>query len=99
MTPSAEDKVGVPMQRTAEDGGAAAETDIDFEASLKALEALVKQMESGELGLEASLAAFERGVKLTRRCQAALKQAELRVQALTAEGEFKDLEVGTLDDG
>ena len=38
--------------------------EIDFEATLKELEELVRRMESGELGLEESLKAFERGVKL-----------------------------------
>lgn len=66
--------------------------DIDFEATLKELENLVKQMESGDLGLEESLAAFERGVKLTRQCQAALKNAELRVRVLTENDEFEDLD-------
>jgi exodeoxyribonuclease VII small subunit len=40
-------------------------------------------METGELSLEASLLAFERGIVLTRECQKALKDAELRVAALT----------------
>ena len=53
---------------------------LNFEA---ALEALVDRMETGELSLEESLKAFERGVVLTRDCQKALKDAELRVQALT----------------
>ncbi len=55
----------------------------DFEGSLDELEALVAQMETGELSLEESLRAFERGVALTRSCQQALKTAELRVQTLT----------------
>jgi exodeoxyribonuclease VII small subunit len=55
----------------------------DFEASLEALEQLVEQMERGEMGLEESLAAYERGVGLYRRCQAALEQAELRVKLLS----------------
>jgi len=59
------------------------EPTVDFEAALAELEALIERMETGELGLEASLEAFERGVALTRECQAALKQAELRVRALT----------------
>ena len=77
----------------------AAEADVDFEAALKSLEDLVKQMESGQLGLEASLAAFERGVALTRQCQAALKQAELRVRTLTEDNELADLDLGSLNDG
>jgi exodeoxyribonuclease VII small subunit len=56
---------------------------LNFEAALEELEKLVEQMETGELSLEASLQAFERGVVLTRECQKALKDAELRVAALT----------------
>lgn len=59
---------------------------IDFEATLEELEALVEKMESGELTLDQSLEAFERGVTLTREAQQALKDAELRVKLLT-EGE------------
>lgn len=54
----------------------------DFEASMQALEELVAKMEAGGLSLEDSLAAYERGVGLYRRCQTALEQAELRVRAL-----------------
>lgn len=55
----------------------------DFETSLDALEQLVEKMEHGEMSLEESLAAYERGVGLYRRCQSALEQAELRVRLLT----------------
>ena len=55
----------------------------DFEASLDQLEQLVDRMEHGEMSLEESLAAYERGVGLYRRCQAALEQAELRVRLLS----------------
>lgn len=55
----------------------------DFETSMDALETLVGQMEAGEMSLEDSLAAYERGVGLYRRCQAALEQAELRVRQLS----------------
>ena len=54
-----------------------------FEHSLDELEQLVEKMEQGEMSLEVSLAAYERGVGLYRRCQAALEQAELRVRLLT----------------
>lgn len=54
-----------------------------FEHSLEALEQLVEQMEAGDLSLEASLSAYERGVGLYRQCQQALEQAELRVRLLT----------------
>ncbi len=66
---------------------------IDFEATLAELEALVEKMESGSLTLEESLVAFERGVKLTRACQSALESAELRVKALSEDGDVFDIEV------
>ena len=50
---------------------------------MQSLEDLVARMESGEMTLEESLAAYERGVGLYRRCQSALEQAELRVRLLT----------------
>lgn len=82
----------------AEDQTLANAAEPDFEASLQALEALVKQMESGELGLEASLQAFEQGVALTRHCQRALQQAALRVQKLSENNELEDLDLGILND-
>ena len=54
----------------------------DFEQSMQALEDLVGRMEAGEMTLEESLAAYERGVGLYRRCQGALEQAELRIRLL-----------------
>ena len=72
--------------------------DVSFEAALAELEGLVEQMETGELSLEASLAAFERGVKLTRHCQAALQAAELKVKVLTESGDLEDLDIDSLDD-
>ena len=49
-------------------------------------------MESGDLTLDESLKAFERGVTLARHCQEELKHAEQRVQVLTAEGELADFD-------
>lgn len=54
----------------------------EFERSLAELEALVERLESGELTLEESLNEFERGVRLSRACQASLKAAELKIEAL-----------------
>lgn len=60
----------------------------DFEKALKELETLVQDMEQGDMELERSLQAFERGVALTRDCQKALSEAEARVKILTRkEGE------------
>lgn len=55
----------------------------NFEHSLEELEQLVERMETGELSLEESLAAYERGVGLYRSCHQALEQAELRVRLLS----------------
>lgn len=49
------------------------------------LEKLVKKMESGDLTLEQSLEAFEKGVKIVRKCQESLTQAEVRVNKLMQE--------------
>lgn len=55
----------------------------DFETALAQLETLVESMEGGEMTLEDSLGAYERGVGLYRRCQQALEDAELRVKLLS----------------
>ena len=62
----------------------------DFEHSMQALEDLVGKMETGDMTLEESLAAYERGVGLYRRCQTALEQAELRVRLLSDPGNPDD---------
>jgi exodeoxyribonuclease VII small subunit len=54
----------------------------DFELAMRDLEELVERLEQGDLPLEESLAAFERGVMLTRACQSALKDAEQKVEIL-----------------
>ena len=56
-----------------------------FEDALNELESLVDTLEQGELTLEQSLAAFERGIKLTRTCQTALSKAEQQVRILSGE--------------
>jgi exodeoxyribonuclease VII small subunit len=54
----------------------------DFEHALGELESLVERMEHGELSLDDSLGAFERGIALYRQCQQALDKAELKVRLL-----------------
>ncbi len=66
---------------------AAAPTDdainaLSFEQALDQLTQLVEKLESGQLSLEDSVAAFETGVKLSRRCEALLDSAEQRLQIL-----------------
>ncbi len=57
----------------------------NFEESLASLEELVTAMEDGNLSLEDSLQAFEKGIRLTRECQSALQKAEQKVQILMVE--------------
>ncbi len=64
----------------------------DFEKALAELEALVARMEQGDQPLEQSLKDFERGVALARQCQAALKEAEQKVQILTRDAGGERLE-------
>lgn len=57
----------------------------DLESTLGELEAIVVKMETGDLSLEDSLKAFEKGIKLTRDCQERLTQAEQQVTTLIEE--------------
>jgi exodeoxyribonuclease VII small subunit len=59
----------------------------NFEASLAALEKVVRELERGDMPLEESLKLFERGVKLSRECQERLNQAERRVETLLRDTE------------
>ncbi len=59
--------------------------DIPFEDALSQLERIVERIESGEVGLEAALAEYERGVSLLKRCREVLKNAEQRVEELSAQ--------------
>jgi len=54
----------------------------NFESSLKELEQIVEQLETGDLPLEHSLELFEQGVKLSRDCQKRLDEAERKVELL-----------------
>ena len=63
-----------------------------FESAMGQLETLVSKMESGDLSLEESLDAFEKGVHLTRFCQDQLQKAELKVQELSSKGEFIEVD-------
>ena len=62
----------------------------DFESAIAELDAIVKQMEEGDLPLDKSLALYERGVTLSRYCQEQLAAAERRIEQLTERGDLKD---------
>ncbi|MEY6431998.1 exodeoxyribonuclease VII small subunit [Thioalkalicoccus limnaeus] len=69
-----------------------------FEESLAELEALVDRLEREDLTLEESLAAYARGVTLTRACQTALETAEHRIRILTEPSVDAPLEPFSTDD-
>ncbi len=55
---------------------------VNLEKSLAELETLVEELESGDLPLDKAMKKFEQGIKLTRNCQTALKDAEQKVEIL-----------------
>jgi exodeoxyribonuclease VII small subunit len=55
---------------------------LKFEAAIADLEQVVERLESGDLSLEDSLAAFEKGVGLVRYCNQKLSEVEKRVELL-----------------
>ena len=54
----------------------------NFEAAMAELDALVEKMEGGDLALEESLAAYQRGAELLKYCERILADAQQRVQVL-----------------
>jgi exodeoxyribonuclease VII small subunit len=77
----------------------------NFESALEDLEQVVEQLESGELALEDSLAAFENGVALVKYCNQKLNEVEKKVELLVKDKEgklqlksFEDLPVGGIDE-
>jgi exodeoxyribonuclease VII small subunit len=64
----------------------------DFESSLKSLEDIVVQLETGDLTLDRALELFEEGIKISRFCNSKLDEAERKVEILvkTADGGLKE---------
>lgn len=62
----------------------------NFESALAELDQLVEKMESGQLPLEESLSAYQRGTELLKFCESVLKDAEQKIKVLDG-GELKDL--------
>jgi len=65
---------------------------VNLEKALTDLEELVEELESGDLPLEKAMKKFEDGIKLTRNCQAALKEAEQKVEILLKSAGGESLE-------
>jgi exodeoxyribonuclease VII small subunit len=55
---------------------------LSFEQALAELEAIVQKLESGQAPLEESIALYERGESLKARCEALLKDAEMRIEKI-----------------
>jgi exodeoxyribonuclease VII small subunit len=58
---------------------------LSFERALEELESIVKRLEDGKVPLEESVAIYERGESLKRRCEELLRQAEARVDKITTD--------------
>jgi exodeoxyribonuclease VII small subunit len=65
-----------------------------FESALAELEAIVAEMEAGQLPLEKSLAAYQRGAELLKFCQSALQDAQQQVRILE-DGVLKNFAAGS----
>ena len=61
--------------------------EMSFEEAMKELEQVVGQLERGDVALEASIALYERGAELKKRCETKLKEAEEKVAALTLDAD------------
>lgn len=58
---------------------------LSFEQAVERVEAIVDRIESGKVGLEQSIAEYERGVALLKRCREILDRAEQRIETLAAQ--------------
>jgi exodeoxyribonuclease VII small subunit len=79
-----------------------AETNTDvskmpFERAIEELESIVKRLEEGKVPLEESVAIYERGEVLKRRCEDLLRQAEARVEKITLDATGKPTGTQPLD--
>jgi exodeoxyribonuclease VII small subunit len=74
-----------PSLKPDTDPGDAGPDDERYEVLVDQLEALVERIESGEIGLEDSIAAYERGVTLIARARAILARAEQRIEEIDLE--------------
>jgi exodeoxyribonuclease VII small subunit len=74
-------------------------TRLSFEKALAELESIVQKLERGDVALEESVAFYERGEALKRRCEDLLRQAEARVDKITLDASGKPTGTEPLDVG
>jgi exodeoxyribonuclease VII small subunit len=72
-------------------------TQLTFERAIEELETIVKRLEEGKVPLEESVAIYERGELLKRRCEELLRQAEARVEKITLDAAGKPTGTEPLD--
>ena len=70
---------------------------LSFERAIEELELIVKRLEEGRVPLEESIAIYERGEALKRRCEELLRQAEARVEKITTDASGQASNVEPLD--
>ena len=70
---------------------------LSFEKAIEELEIIVKRLEDGKVPLEESVAIYERGESLKKRCEELLRQAEAKVDKITTDATGKVTGVEPLD--
>ncbi|GLP87222.1 exodeoxyribonuclease VII small subunit [Tritonibacter mobilis] len=73
--------------------------EMSFETAMKELERVVDQLERGDVALDASIALYERGAALKKRCEDELKRAEEKVAAITLDANGQPSGTQPLDAG
>ena len=71
--------------------------EMPFEQAMKQLEEIVAKLERGDVSLEDSIAAYERGELLKKRCEGLLKQAEARIEKIKLGADGKPVGATPLD--
>ncbi|MEM8729950.1 MAG: exodeoxyribonuclease VII small subunit [Pseudomonadota bacterium] len=71
--------------------------DLSFEDAMKELDAVVQQLERGDVALEASIDLYDRGARLKKRCETLLAQAEEKVAAITTDGDGQPTDLKPVD--
>jgi exodeoxyribonuclease VII small subunit len=70
---------------------------LTFETAIEELESIVRRLEEGKVPLEESVAIYERGEALKRRCDELLRQAEARVDKITTDSNGQPVGTEPLD--
>ncbi len=86
------------MSEAKQEGAGAPEvSEMPFEAALAELETIVDKLEKGAVSLDDSIRLYERGEALKERCDALLKNAEMRIEKITLTANGKPKGVSPLD--